>query len=186
MKTSFDNDALGDFSVPGEVRLIRILPGPIDHVWLFLTDPKRRARWFCGGELEQNAGGKIIFAMRHKDLAPDETPPPDYAQVHDPGITFEGRVLKCESPRLLSFTFGSRQSVVTFELTPQGKQVVLVLTHRTRGPEQQQLSDYASGWHTHLTQLVAQLEKRPRPPFWGSLPQLKARYHRIVRSAAKS
>jgi len=119
------------------VRLVRTLPGPIERVWEYLTDSEKRARWFGGGVLEQKAGGKVEFNMVHKNLAPKETPPAKYAQVQDPGVTFEGRVLRCEPPRLLAYTFGSDDSEVTFELTPQGKQVLLVLTHRTRGAEEQ-------------------------------------------------
>lgn len=186
MKTTFDNDALGDFNPPGEVRLTRLLPGPIERVWAFLTDPKKRARWFCGGVLEQKPGGKVEFAMCHKNLAPGETPPKAYAEVHDPGVTFAGRVLRCEPPRLLTYTFGSKQSEVTFELTPQGKQVLLLLTHRTRGPERAELGSYASGWHTHLAQLVAQMEGRPRPPFWPPLGKLRAKYEKLRGDAPKS
>ena len=186
MKAIFDNNAFGDLTVPGEVRLIRLLPGPIERVWEFLTDPKKRARWFCGGVLEQKTGGKVVFAMKHKNLAPDEKPPAKYAQVQDPGVTFEGRVLRCEPPRLLVYTFGSKDSVVTFELTPQGKHVLLMLTHRTRGSERADLTNYASGWHTHLAQLVAQMEGAPRPRFWAPLAKLEASYKKLRAAAQKT
>lgn len=178
------NEHYGKFIAPGEVRIVRTLPGPIERIWEYLTDPEKRARWICGGVLEQKAGGKVEFAMVHKNLAPDETPPERFAQVQDPGVTFEGKVLQCEPPRLLVYTFGSDDSVVTFELTPQGKQVLLVLTHRTRGTEERaELSNYASGWHLHLTHLIAQLEGAPRPPFWPVHLRLKAEYERLQSSA---
>jgi len=186
MKATFDNDALGDFATPGEVRLVRLLPGPIERVWEFLIDPKKRARWFCGGVLEQKAGGKVEFAMCHKNLAPGEVPPAKYAEVHDPGVTFEGRVIRCEPPRLLAYTFGSKNSVVTFELMPQGKQVLLVLTHRTRGTERAQLGNYGTGWHLHLAMLVAQMERTPRPRFWALFAKLEAGYKRLSPAAQKS
>lgn len=175
-----NNEQHGAFTGPAEVRLVRTLPGPIERVWAFLTDPEKRARWFCGGALEQKAGGKVEFAMVHKHLAPDETPPAKYAQVQDPGVTFEGRVLRCEPPRLLVYTFGSEDSEVTFELTPQGRQVLLVLTHRTRGADEQaELTNYASGWHTHLAHLIALLEGAPRPPFWAMHARLLAEYEKL-------
>jgi uncharacterized protein YndB with AHSA1/START domain len=171
------NEQPGQFTAPGEVRIVRTLPGPIERVWQYLTDPEKRARWFAGGITEQKAGGKVEFTMVHKHLAPDEEPPARYAHVQDPGVTFEGRVLRCEPPRLLVFTFGSDDSEVTFELTPQGKAVLLVLTHRTRGAEENgELTNYASGWHTHLAHLVALLEGAPRPPFWPLHAKLKADY----------
>ena len=178
------NQAHGKFTSPAEVRIMRTLPGPIERVWEYLTDPEKRARWFCGGVLEQKAGGKIEFAMVHKNLAPDETPPPEYAKVQDPGVTFEGRVIECEPPRLLVFTFGSEDSEVTFELTPQDREVLLVLTHRTRGAEERgELSNYASGWHIHLLHLAAMLEGAPRPPFWSLHAKLKAEYEQLRASS---
>jgi len=180
------NDEYGKFYGTSEVRLVRTLPGPIERVWEYLTDPDKRARWFCGGAIEQKAGGKVEFAMVHKNLAPDETPPAKYAQVQDPGVTFEGRVLKCEPPRLLSYTFGSEDSEVTFELTPQGKLVLLILTHRTRGDEEQrELTNYASGWHTHLAILVALLEDKPRPKFWATHARLLADYEKARADSPK-
>jgi len=35
------------------IRVIRgQLPGPIERVWEYLTDPDKRARWFAGGPME--------------------------------------------------------------------------------------------------------------------------------------
>lgn len=184
MKT---NEQYGKFNGPGEVRLVRTLPGPIERVWEYLTDSEKRARWFGGGVLEQKAGGKAEFKMVHKNLAPHETPPAKYAQVQDPGVTFEGRVLRCEPPRLLVYTFGSDDSEVTFELTPQGQQVLLVLTHRARGAEEQaDLTNYASGWHTHLALLAAELEGTPRPPFWATHLKLVAEYEKLRAAVPQS
>ena len=181
------NNEYGKFTGPAEVRIVRTLPGPIERIWEYLTDPEKRARWFCGGMLEQKPGGKVEFAMVHKNIAPDETPPAKYAKVQDPGVTFDGRVLQCEPPRLLVYTFGSEDSIVTFELTTQGQQVLLVLTHRTRGAEEQaELNNYASGWHTHFTHLVALLEGTPRPPFWAMHAKLVADYEKLRNAAPQS
>jgi uncharacterized protein YndB with AHSA1/START domain len=180
------NEQYGEFTGPTEVRIVRTLPGPIEHVWAFLTEPEKRARWFCGGVLEQKVGGRVEFAMVHKNLGPNETPPAKYAEVHDPGVTFEGRVLRCDAPRLLAYTFGDDNSEVTYELTPKGKQVVLALTHRVRGAaEEAQLADYAAGWHLHLTHLVALMEGAPRPPFWPLEAKLRPAYEELRASEVK-
>jgi len=181
------NDSYAQFTARDEVRLTRLLPGPIERIWDYITDPEKRARWFCGGELEQKAGGKIVFAMHHKNLAPDETPPAQFAHVQDPGVTFEGRVLRCEPPRLLVFTFGSDDSEVTFELTPEGKNVLLVLTHRTTGDEERaEITNYASGWHTHLAHLIALIEGSPRPKFWATHARLLPEYKKLYAKAPQS
>jgi uncharacterized protein YndB with AHSA1/START domain len=178
MKT---NDQYGKFNSPTELRIVRILPGPIERVWDYLTDPDKRSRWFCGGALEQRAGGKVVFHMVHKNLAPNEKPPANYAKVQDPGVSFDGRVLRCEPPRLLAYTFGSDDSEVTFELKPEGDQVVLTLTHRVRGAEEQgELANYGAGWHTHFAHLVALLEGAPRPAFWAAHAKLLPEYEKLL------
>lgn len=176
-----DNNSYGEFIARGEVRLVRILPGPIERVWDYLTDPEKRARWFGGGTTELHEGGKVVFAMRHANLAPGETPPEKYKHVNDPGVTFEGRVLRCEPPRVLVFTFGGDDSEVTFELTPQGRQVLLILTHRAKGEDLPDLSNYASGWHTHVALLIALLEGSRTPPFWATHARLQPAYELRLR-----
>lgn len=178
-----DNEQLGKFTQPGEVRIIRTLPGPIERVWDFLVDPAKRARWFAGGPMEPRAGGKVRLDFCHKNIAPDEIPPDDHKKYQEPGESVEGRVLRWEPPRVLSYTFGGDDSDVTFELTPQGKNVQLVLTHRSRGEDLPFLHGYAGGWHTHLAQLVALLEDAPRPPFWPMHARLKAEYAKLRESA---
>lgn len=185
MKSTPDNQAHGQFTGPGEVRLVRLLPGPIERVWSYLVDPAKRARWLCGGMFEAKPGGRIEFAMRHAQLAPGETPPEKFKHVHDPGVTFGGRVLRCDPPRLLVHTFGGDDSEVTFELTPQGGQVLLVLTHRAKGEDLPDLSNFASGWHTHFALLVAELAGSPRPPLWATHTRLLADYEKI-RAALKT
>jgi hypothetical protein len=76
---------------------------------------------------------------------------------------------------------------VTIELTPQGNEVVLVLTHRVRGSEEQkELTNYASGWHIHLNHLVAQLAGTPRPGFWSLHDKLIGEYEKRRAAELKS
>ncbi|HVS51045.1 MAG TPA: SRPBCC family protein [Opitutaceae bacterium] len=176
MKT---NEQHGTFTGQGEVRIVRLLPGPIERVWDYLTDPEKRARWFAGGPMEPKQGGKVELFFHHKNIAPDETPPEDHKQVQDPGFKMAATVLRWEPPRVLSYTFDD-ESDVTFELTPQGKNVQLVLTHRSRGTDLPYITGYASGWHTHLAHLIALLEDAPRPPFWPLHARLKAEYQKLL------
>lgn len=174
MKT---NDDYAQFPAPGEIRIMRTLPGPIERVWTYLTDPAKRAKWFAGGPMELRAGGKMELFFQHKNISPTETPPPEHACHHDGGESMPGTVLRCEPPRVLSYTFGTN-SDVTFELIPQGKDVLMILTHRSRGDDLPFLSGFASGWHTHLAILIAQLAGTPQPLFWATHARLKAAYEK--------
>lgn len=173
-----ENEQPGQFPAPGEVRLVRTLPGPIERLWSYLIDPEKRARWFAGGPMEPRVGGKVELFFHHKNIAPDETPPEQFKQVHETGFTMPGTILRWEPPRVLSYTF-DESSDVTFELTPQGPDVVLVLTHRSRGEDLPFLTGYASGWDTHVALLIAILEEVPPPPFWATHQRLKAHYEKL-------
>lgn len=180
------NDQLGKFTSPAEVRLVRTLPGPIERVWEYLTDPEKRARWFAGGPMELRPGGKVTFHVRHKNLDPDEMPPEEHKDSYDSGRTMSGTVTRCEPPHVLAFTFAHYgESEATFELTPQGKNVLLVLTHRGIGGDLAYMVGFASGWHTHLVHLLALLEGAPRPPFWSLHATLKEEYDKLYATAER-
>jgi uncharacterized protein YndB with AHSA1/START domain len=184
MKT---NEQHGKFTGPAEIRIVRTLPGPIERVWEYLTDSEKRARWFASGSMEQRVGGKVRLEFRHKCIAPGETPPEEYAKAHEGGPSFDGTVTRCEPPHLLAFTFGSEnESEAIFQLTPQGKDVLLVLTHRSTAGDLPYMHEFAAGWHTHLAQLIALLEGAPTPPFWPMLTKLKPEYDQARIAAQQS
>lgn len=170
----------GDHSTPGEVRLTRILPGPIERVWEYLTDAEKRSTWFAGGNMDLRPGGKMQLQMRHLNLAPGETPPERYKQVHDPGVSWEETIIRCEPPRLLSFTWEGEppepSTEVIFELTPEGDDVKLVLTHRGFGASRDNLRNVSSGWHLHVAMLDAKLSGHTPPLFWLTHERLEQEY----------
>jgi uncharacterized protein YndB with AHSA1/START domain len=116
---------MNDYGVITEaatVRFERLLPGPIERVWEYLTQADKRATWFAGGEMELRRGGKVELRFRHADLSqPGEVPPEKYRKVHEEGLMTYGEITRCEPPRLLSFLWG-KDGEVTFELFPRGKE----------------------------------------------------------------
>jgi uncharacterized protein YndB with AHSA1/START domain len=96
--------------------------------------------------------------------------------MHEEGGGFDGKVLRCEPPRLLAITWGGDlSSEVTFELTPQhdGK-VLLTLTHRRLSTNE--MANVAPGWHTHLGVLMERLSGREPENFWTAFIEAKAHY----------
>jgi uncharacterized protein YndB with AHSA1/START domain len=182
-----ENDQYGQFTGPAEVRIVRTLPGPIERIWEYLTDSEKRSRWFAGGPMELRKGGKVTLFFQHKNLAPDETPPEEHKEHHDPGASMDGIVTRCEPPRVLAFLFGSDgESEATFELTPRGNEVILVLTHRAREGDLPYMAGFGAGWHTHFAHLIALLEGTPRPPFWPLHAKLRADYEKLRVAAQPS
>jgi uncharacterized protein YndB with AHSA1/START domain len=149
-------------------------------VWAYLTDGEKRGKWLASGPMELRVGGKAELFFRHADLSPTETPPEKYKQYHDPGDTMIAQVTQCEPPRLLSYTWGSalpgEGSEVTFELTPQGEEVKLVLTHRRLAPNPEERAGTGAGWHTHIAILIAHLSGAKPPPFWATHGRLETEY----------
>ena len=172
--------AMNEFGVLTEARTIRfqrVLPGPIERVWAFLTESDKRGRWLASGPMELRVGGPVELNFRHAELSPHAEAPPEKYRKIEHGFTSHGRITRCDPPRLLSFTWdeGGVGSEVTFELSPRGEDVLLVLTHRRLGERAMQLS-VAGGWHAHLDILAARLAGREPGPFWSTHARLEAEY----------
>jgi uncharacterized protein YndB with AHSA1/START domain len=163
---------------PTEVRFERLLPGPIETVWAYLTDSKMRGEWLAPGPMELRVGGKVQLRFKHSDLSPNKAPPPDRLREMDKtGHEASGKVTEIDPPRHLAFTWG--ESEVAFDLTPKGDKVLLTLTHR-------KLADRAGmvgtmgGWHAHLAILVEKAHGRTPDAFWDVWRRSDGLYDRIV------
>jgi uncharacterized protein YndB with AHSA1/START domain len=170
--------AMSEFGVVTAARTLRIrrvLPGPIERVWAYLTESEKRGRWLASGPMELRVGGRVELTFRHSDLSAHAEPPPDKYKQYD-GASVEGRVTRCEPPRLLTHTWGD-DSEVTYELTPQGADVLLVLTHR-RLPDRTAMVRVGSGWHAHLAILADRLGGQEPRPFWSTHARLEAEYEK--------
>lgn len=182
MKTA--NDSPVQFTGPGEVRLVRNLPGPIERVWAYLTEPDKRATWLARGPFEAKTGGRITLEFHNSKLsAPGDKIPAKYAADCQDGCNFTGRVVRCEPPRVLVHTWGEAdgsESEVTFELAPDGGRVRFTLTHRRLGDNRAMLVGVSAGWHTHVAILVAQLEGTPAPSFWSTHTRLETDYEKLL------
>jgi uncharacterized protein YndB with AHSA1/START domain len=165
-------DEHGAATGPGTFRIERLLPGPIERIWAYLTEPDKRKQWFADGPMELRAEGRVELQFRFSELTTEKTPP-----GKDDSCEVPGRVTQCDPPRLLSYTWGdgTDASEVTFELTPQGKDVLLVITHRRLG-ERTTMVSVASGWHTHVDILADRLSGRIPRAFWQTRARLQEQY----------
>ena len=95
----------GVITHPDTVRLERLLPGPIERVWDYLTDSTKRGKWFATGKMELRVGGSVEFFFHHADLSVEKTPPKQHKDKAR-GVGMKGKITACDPPHLLSFTFG--------------------------------------------------------------------------------
>jgi uncharacterized protein YndB with AHSA1/START domain len=153
---------MNDFATIDEhqtLTLVRDLPGPIERVWAFLTDPHFLTRWFSEGTVADRVGGKVRFEMGA-----------------------EGRITAYEPPRLLEYTWNEPNlargpildAVVRWELLEVESHVRLTLTHR-------RLSDleaigHGAGWHAFLDRLSASFEGCEPPQIMERFALLQREY----------
>lgn len=170
-------------TAPGSLRIERLLPGPIERVWSYLTDSQQRGKWLATGEMDLRVGGRVELHFKHSDLSPHAEPTPERFKEMEDGVTVHGFITQVEPPRLLSYTWSeeSDASEVTFELKPQGADVLLIVTQR-RLANRAEICDVAAGWHTHLDILGDNLHGRTPRPFWSTHTKNEAEYERSIPS----
>jgi len=157
-------------------RIERLLPGTIERVWSYLTDPERRRKWFGDGPMELRAGGGVELQFEFSGLSSEATP-----ADQENSCTVVGIVTWCEPPSLLSYTWGNEPdaSEVSFELEARGEHVLLVITHR-RLKNREMAVKVATGWHAHLELLCDHLNDREPRPFWTAKKRLEDEYRERV------
>jgi uncharacterized protein YndB with AHSA1/START domain len=159
---------------PGTVKLERLLPGPIERVWTYITESDKRAQWLAAGEFDLRVGGKVRLEFDNGRL-PNEKPLP--AKYKDRGKgQFEGVITRLEPPRLLAHTWkwDSGDTEVSYELAPRGKQVLLTIVHRRLSKTL--VGNVMGGWDVHsgiLEDLLNGVEPRP---FWATHDKVNAEY----------
>jgi uncharacterized protein YndB with AHSA1/START domain len=166
-------DAYGVLTEPTTLTIQRLLPGPIERVWAYLTDGELRGKWLADGDMELKAGAPFTFVWRNGTLSDVPSDRPEgFSEEH----RMESRIVACEPPRKLVFTWNGSDDV-SFELAPAGARVLLTVTHR-RLPTRDMLLKVAAGWHQHLDTLAAAVSGTARPAFWEGWVALKDDYDR--------
>ena len=166
----------GKVIAPNAIRFERILPGPIERVWSYLTESEKRAKWLASGPMAQHVGGDVELTWLHTNL--DTQKPDDPPEKYKNGHTMKATITRCEPPHVLGYSWGARAdalSEVVFELSVRGKDVLLVLTHH-RLPNTNDLLGVSGGWHAHLDTLVEHLNGRTAAPFWSRHAVLNSTY----------
>jgi uncharacterized protein YndB with AHSA1/START domain len=161
----------GELMEPTALRIQRLLPGPIERVWAYLTESDLRAQWLAAGTMEPRVGAPVELVWRNDTLTdPPGERPDGFGAEH----RMQSRILEYDPPRRLTFTFEGSGDV-TIELAPQGEEVMLTLIHR-RLPNRGMMLGVSSGWHAHLDVLTAKVRGEKPAPFWEEIRRLRADY----------
>ena len=159
---------------PGTVRLERLLPGPLERVWAYITESDKRAKWLASGEFDLRLGGKIRLEFDNCSLSSEKTTPEKY---RDRGMgKFDGVITRLEPMRALAHTWAwnGGDTEVTYELTPKGKDVLLTIVHRRLGKDL--TPSVMGGWDVHTGILEDVLNGVEPRPFWSTHGELEKEY----------
>ena len=170
-------DGYGVVTEPATLTIQRLLPGPIERIWDYLTKGELRRRWLAAGDMDMKLGAPFELVWRNDELTdPPGERPPGFSAEH----RMQSRITALDPPRKLAFTWQGSGDV-SFELEPKGDKVLLTVIHR-RLPDRATLLGVGAGWHTHLDVLVARASGREPATFWDDMMRLRKEYDRRLPS----
>jgi uncharacterized protein YndB with AHSA1/START domain len=169
-------DDYGTLTEDATLTMTRLLPGPIDRVWAYLTESDLRRQWLASGTMEMRKGATFELVWRNSELSdPPGARPEGFGDEH----RLNSEIVELDPPHRLGFTWGDTGGV-TMELEEKGDEVLLTVTHRRIAERSSQLN-ISAGWHAHLDVLAAKLAGEPlAEPFWDHWVGLKSDYERRI------
>jgi uncharacterized protein YndB with AHSA1/START domain len=154
------------------VEFKRLIPGPIELAWDYLTKNELIKTWFADATIEPRVGGAVFIRFN------------DDESCATTGI--RGTVLEFRKPHVVAFTWfqqrlqadGVRKGVdegkVRFELAERGDKVLLTLHHT--GLPIHELANHSAGWDSFLRNLDSLLSGRGKIDFMATFKELHPRY----------
>jgi uncharacterized protein YndB with AHSA1/START domain len=166
-------DSYGELTEPATLRIQRLLPGPVERIWAYLTYSDLRRKWLAAGAMELAIGAPVELAWRNDELNDPASRRPDGFSEEN---RMQSRITELDPPQKLSIAWNGTGDV-TFELAPKGKGVLLTITHR-RFPDRAMLLKHMAGWHMHLDVMAARLNGEEPASFWEGWNGLMKVYDR--------
>ena len=171
MRETRNPDAYGVLIEPATLKIQRLLPGPIERIWAYLTESDLRRQWLAAGQMEMKVGAPVELVWRNDELTnPPGQRPPGFGDER----RMQSRIIELDPPRKLAIAWDGSGDV-SFELEPKGNEVLLTVIHR-RLPDRESLLGVGAGWHMHLDILVARASGKEPVPFWDGWSRLQKEY----------
>ena len=164
------------------VEFKRLIPGPIELAWDYLTKPELLKTWFADVTLEPRLGGAVTVRFVKDSCGA--------------GAGVQGTIREFRPPHAIAFSWirqrpqpdGSIQDndegEVRFELAERGEKVVLTLLHRPRPTEE--LLGHSAGWHAYLDNLELLISGRERVDFMAVVGRVRPKYDERLAAMLRS
>lgn len=167
--------SFGVLTTPSTLTLQRRLPGPIERVWAYLTDSELRQQWLAAGVMSLQSGASFELVWKNDDLSASAAERPEgFPEVSRATC----QITEVEPLRKLRFLWPGAGDV-SFQIAPEGEDVILTVTHRQL-PNRTMTVMIGAGWHMHLDILAARATGSSAPSFWNGWLQLRSDYERRV------
>jgi uncharacterized protein YndB with AHSA1/START domain len=169
----------GKLIAPRTLEMQRLLPGPIERIWDYLTKSDLRQQWLASGDMELKVGAPCELVWHHDKTT---TPPGKRPDTMSAESHLSSRITVCEPPHKLGFMFWSDSEVI-FELKAAGTKVLLTLIHKNL-PSRDMLVGVSTGWHAHLDVLAARVSNTKIENFWDHWRAYKTEYEKRIPAEA--
>ncbi len=168
-------DSYGVLTEPATLTIQRLLPGPVERIWAYLTESELRRKWLASGHMDMKVGAPFELVWRNGELTdPPEQRPPGFPEEH----RMQSQITELYPPYRLAIAWGNTGGV-SFELEPQGEKVLLTVIHR-RLPDRGTMLNVSAGWHMHLDVLATIAAGQQPKSFWKGWERLKEEYDRRI------
>jgi len=165
----------GELIKPATLKIQRVLPGPIERVWDYLTDSELRRKWLAAGDMDVKAGAPFELVWKNDELTdPPGNKPDGFGSEH----RMQSKIIEADPPQKLAFEWQGGGDV-TFTLESRAdNRVLLTVVHR-RLRDRNTMLMVGAGWHAHLDVLAAAMNgTKGSEPFWDHWSRLKQDYDR--------
>ena len=161
MNSTTRPDAYGELIEPTTLKIQRLLPGPIERIWAYLTDSELRRKWLAAGAMEMKVGAPVELVWRNDEL----NDPPGKRPAGFPGEhRMQSRITELDPLRkLVDRLEQQRRRDVRTGAQRQGRAAHGDPSASARSLD---LLKVSAGWHMHLDVLVARASGEEPAPFW--------------------
>lgn len=159
----------------GTLEFRRLLPGPIERVWAYLTENNLRRQWLAAGKMELKVGAPIELVWRNDEL---NNPPSQRPAGFPEEQRMQGRITEFVQHRKLAIAWDGFGDV-SYGLESKDGGVLLTMIQNGL-PNQEIIVMFAAGSHMHLDILEACVTGNKPPLFWDGWSRLQKDYgHRM-------